>query len=104
MPEVDPKLVNLKPSSDTHGSDAPENLTEPQAPIVKPSGFNLDKFKSKNAAALANVGTLQTALPHHSISQAKDFVRLHPNVEIIGRRNCASSMFRSRGNRATRCI
>jgi len=81
MPKVDPKLVNLKPSSDTHESDAPENLTEPQAPIVKPSGFNLDKFKSKNAAALANVGTLQTALPHHSISQAKDFVRLHPNVE-----------------------
>jgi hypothetical protein len=26
---------------------------------------------------LAGVETLQTALPHHSISQAKDFVRLH---------------------------
>jgi hypothetical protein len=30
---------------------------------------------------VAGVETLLTALPHHSISQAKDFVRLHPNEE-----------------------
>ena len=47
--------------------------------IAKPSAFSLDKFKSKRAAALANVETLLTALPHHSLSQAKDFVRLHPD-------------------------
>lgn len=47
--------------------------------IAKPGAFNLDKFKSKRAPALANVETLLTALPHHSISQAKDFVRLHPD-------------------------
>ena len=47
--------------------------------IAKPSAFNLDKFKSKRAAALANVETLLTALPHNGISQAKDFVRLHPD-------------------------
>ena len=47
--------------------------------IAKPDTFSLDKFKSKRAAALANVETLLTALPHHSISQAKDFVRLHPD-------------------------
>jgi hypothetical protein len=47
--------------------------------IAKPGAFNLNKFKSKHAAAIANVETLQTALPHHTISQAKDFVRLHPN-------------------------
>jgi len=47
--------------------------------ITKPSAFSLDKFKSKRAAALANVETLLTALPHHSLSQAKDFVRLHPD-------------------------
>jgi hypothetical protein len=47
--------------------------------IEKPSGFSLDKFKTKRASAMANVGTLPTALPHHSISQAKDFVRLHPD-------------------------
>jgi hypothetical protein len=45
--------------------------------IAKPGTFSLDKFKSEQAAALANVETLLTALPHHSISQAKDFVRLH---------------------------
>jgi hypothetical protein len=45
--------------------------------IPKPSAFNLDKFKSKRAAAVAGVETLQTGLPHHSVAQAKDFVRLH---------------------------
>jgi hypothetical protein len=45
--------------------------------ITKPSAFNLDKFKSKRAAALANVETLLTALPIHKISDAKDYVRLH---------------------------
>jgi hypothetical protein len=54
---------------------------EDVVPIAKPSAFDLDKFKSKRAAAVANVETLQTGLPHHSISQAKDFVRLHPEEE-----------------------
>src|SRR4029453_17508710 len=45
--------------------------------IAKPGAFDLNKFKSKHAAAAAAVETLLTALPHHSISQAKDFVRLH---------------------------
>lgn len=57
-------------------------LVEPQmeeeaVSIPKPGPFNLDKFKSKHEPALAGVETLQTALLHHSISQAKDFVRLH---------------------------
>src|SRR5262249_26478437 len=30
---------------------------------------------------IAGVGTLLTALPHHSMAEAKDFVRLHPNEE-----------------------
>jgi hypothetical protein len=54
---------------------------EETVPIAKPSVFDLDKFKSKRAAASANVETLQTGLLHHSISQAKDFVRLHPDEE-----------------------
>ena len=71
-------------------SDAPptENNAPPEAvpgngdkPIPKPGKFSLDKFKTKKAAAMANIETLLTALPHHSISQAKDFVRLHPNEE-----------------------
>jgi hypothetical protein len=51
-------------------------------PIAKPAaGFSLDKFKSKHAAAVANIETLQSGLPHHKIAQAKDFVRLHPSEE-----------------------
>src|SRR5262249_5418770 len=70
------------------------------APIPKPEGFSLDKFTSKSASTVANVETLQTALPHYTISQAKDFVRLHPdetkywspelcfvNVPIKGQKN-----------------
>jgi hypothetical protein len=54
---------------------------EAAAPISKPSSFDLDKFKSKRAAAAANVETLLTALPHQKISEARDFVRLHPDEE-----------------------
>src|SRR5262252_518506 len=70
------------------------------APIAKPEAFSLDKFKTRRAPAVANVETLQTALPHHSISLGKDFVRLHPdeakywseelcfvNVPIKGQKN-----------------
>jgi hypothetical protein len=39
----------------------------------------LEKFRSKRSATIPAVETLLTALPHHSISQAKDFVRLHPD-------------------------
>ena len=51
-------------------------------PIAKPeAGFSLAKFESKHSAAAANVETLQMGLPHHTIAQAKDFVRLHPSEE-----------------------
>jgi hypothetical protein len=56
----------------SHGSDVA--LT-----IPKPSGFDLNKFKSKRASTIANVDTLQTGLPVHSMSQAKDFARTHPD-------------------------
>jgi hypothetical protein len=49
--------------------------------VPKPSKSGLEKFKSKRAAAVANVETLSGPLPHHSIAQAKDFVRLHPNED-----------------------
>jgi hypothetical protein len=49
--------------------------------IPKPSGFSLDKFKSKHPAAVAGVETLPTGLPHHKIAAAKDFVRLHSDEE-----------------------
>jgi hypothetical protein len=53
------------------------STSEEVASIAKPEGFSLDKFKSKHAAAMANVETLPDALPIHTIAQAKDFVRLH---------------------------
>lgn len=65
-------------------------------PEEKPS---LDKFKSKSAATISGVETLLTGLPHHTISQAHDFVRLHEdeanywspelcfvNVPIVGQK------------------
>ena len=37
--------------------------------IPKPNGFDINKFKSKRADAIANVDTLQTGLPVGSMSQ-----------------------------------
>src|SRR4029077_19284180 len=60
-----PKLVELPPAE----------------AIAKPEGFSLDKFKSKRAAAIANVETLQTGLPLYRASEVDDFLRLHPDEE-----------------------
>lgn len=64
-------------------SIVPPPSSDDAAPIsiAKPGEFNLDKFRSKRPATLAGVETLLTALSHHSMSQAKDWVRLHPNEE-----------------------
>jgi hypothetical protein len=67
----------LPPDEQVPGTEAANNGEA--ISVAKPSTFSLDKFKSKHAAALANVETLLTAWPHHNISQAKDFVRLHPD-------------------------
>lgn len=56
--------------------------TEAPVTIEKPTGGSgLDKFKSKRSPNIAGVEDLQTTLPHYSISQARDFVRLHPDEE-----------------------
>jgi hypothetical protein len=60
----------------------PENLDcDGPVSIAKPDEFSLDQFKSKRAPTIASVGTLQAALPHHSMAQAKDWVRLHPDED-----------------------
>ncbi len=64
----------------------------PDLKIVKPDGFSLDKFRSKHAAAIAGVETLQTALPHHRISDAGDFVRLHPDGDYWSDELCFVSV------------
>jgi hypothetical protein len=63
------KPVIVPPPSD---DDAPLS-------IAKPDEFSLDKFKSKRDPTLAGVETLLTALPHHSLAQANDWARLHPD-------------------------
>ena len=55
--------------------------TEPAEPIPQPGKFSLDKFKSKTRNATPNVETLQTALSHGTLSEAKDFVRLHSDED-----------------------
>jgi hypothetical protein len=73
MPEnkpTQPKLVESMPEA-----------TEAVTPIAKPAGFSLDKFKSKRANALANVGTELAGLKHYRLAEAKDFVRLHEDEE-----------------------
>jgi hypothetical protein len=47
--------------------------------IPKPGTSKLDKFRSTRGAAIANVATLQTALPVQKHCDAQDFVRLHPD-------------------------
>jgi hypothetical protein len=47
--------------------------------IKKPEEFDLDAFKSTRDPNIPNVATLPTALPHHPIADANDFVRLHPD-------------------------
>ena len=55
-------------------------ITKKVAPIKieKPTKF-LDQFKSKRDPSISGVATLVTALPVLKISDANDFVRLHPN-------------------------
>jgi hypothetical protein len=60
---------------------ASEVATDTPQSIAKPEGFDLDKFKSKRANAIANTETLVTALPVYKIADAKDFVRLHSDEE-----------------------
>jgi hypothetical protein len=51
--------------------------------IEKPTAGGLDRFKSKRSPAIAAVETLLTALPHHKIGEAGDFVRLHPDEQTF---------------------
>jgi hypothetical protein len=48
-------------------------------PIAKPQEGGLTRFKSKAAPTVANVGTKVGFLPISNISDAGDFVRVHPN-------------------------
>jgi hypothetical protein len=58
--------------------------------IVKPSF--LEKFKSKRSPALGGVETLLAALPVLRISDANDFVRLHPSMDCWSPELCFVSV------------
>jgi hypothetical protein len=63
--------------------DKPKPVEGPgEQPIPKPDNLlDLNRFRSKKAAATANVTTLQTGLPVLKMPEAKDFVRVHKNEE-----------------------
>ena len=83
---------------DVNAPNAEPEVTSIKKPAEKPS---LDKFKSKKEPA-AKVATLSTELPIHSIAEAKDYVRLHPDVKNYW--SDESSMCRSKGRRKRRFI
>jgi hypothetical protein len=56
-----------------------EPTVEPAMQIAKPAKSGLDAFKSTKAPTICGVETLVTALPHHGLSGAKDWARLHPD-------------------------
>jgi hypothetical protein len=75
-----------KVTTTTPAAAKPKEVTEESVPatvtsIKKPSGSSLEKFKSKRAASVAGLDTLMDGLPIHKLSDAKDFVRLHPDEE-----------------------
>ena len=79
--ETDVKGAEALAPAENAVGDGKINRSAPAVAVPKPSAFDLNKFKSKRADALANVDTLQTGLPVSNMSQAKDFVRLHPDEE-----------------------
>jgi hypothetical protein len=77
-PEKD--LVMSKPT--LRDVNAPDSSAEPEVTSIKkpPDKLSLDKFKSKKEPR-AKVATLPTELPILKIADAKDYVRVHPDVE-----------------------
>ena len=58
-------------------------MTTPELKVIETNSaeeFDLSRFKSKRGA-VGTIEVLPTALPHHKVAQAKDFVRLHPDEE-----------------------
>jgi hypothetical protein len=73
-----PTLRDVNADSSANTDNEPESKLSIDKPDEK---FSLEKFKSKTAAALANVETLAPDLKILNIAGAKDFVRLHPDED-----------------------
>jgi hypothetical protein len=78
---IEPTTADQKPTIVPLTSPPENNDDEAPISIPKPGEFSLDMFKSTRDPTIAGVETLLTALPHHKISEAKDWVRLHPDEE-----------------------
>jgi hypothetical protein len=63
---------------------------KPPLKIVKPD--YLEKFRSRRSPTIAGVETLLTALPILRISEANDFVRLHPSEDYWSPELCFVSV------------
>src|SRR5436190_6569477 len=73
-------MARIKAVNKQTEAPALEENGTPSMSITKPSDeFDLNKFKTKRTAAVANVETLPQSLPVHSIKDARDLVRLHPD-------------------------
>jgi hypothetical protein len=68
------KVDNTKPQAAREEAPA-------ATPITKPKAFSLDKFKVKRTPTIDGVDPLQQSLVVMRISDANDFVRLHPDEE-----------------------
>jgi hypothetical protein len=75
---IEPATADENPASSSSSAKMPDD--EPIS-IAKPNDNGLEKFRSKRSASIPGVGTLLTALPHHKMAEAKDWVRLHPSEE-----------------------
>jgi hypothetical protein len=75
---VDPPADDV-PSAATPGTEA-EPVTEQPVSIEKPAGGGLSRFKTTKPAS-GRVEKLLMPLPHCKLSDARDYVRLHPNEE-----------------------
>ena len=77
-----PEIVSpAEPAGEPIAAPTPAPPSDEITGITKPESFSLEGFKSKRVPTIANVQTLQTALPHYKISDARDFVRVHPDEE-----------------------
>src|SRR5215471_12530277 len=77
-----PRGEYLNMSSSDNPSKPGPRLVTPDTDVAipkPPEEFSLERFRSKRDPSIGSVETLLTALPHHPIAQAKDFVRLHPD-------------------------
>jgi hypothetical protein len=67
---------------DNPSKPGPRLVIDADVAIPKPDpAARLEKFRVTRDPSIGSVETLLTALPHHPIAQAKDFVRLHSNQE-----------------------